>query len=143
MFVTTYYSVLDISTGKYMYAGAGHNPPILYRSNIKEASYLTLPKTPPLAIFPNKKFASQELVLEKGDSLLLYTDGVTEAFNIHSEMYREERLLENTFKLAEESAETVVNSLYESVKEFAGEEPQSDDITLLVCKFIGKGENNA
>ena len=69
--------------------------------------------------------------------MLLYTDGVTEAFNSKSEMYSEERLLENIKRLAEEPAQAVVNGLYESVKIFAGEEQQSDDITLLFCKYFG------
>jgi sigma-B regulation protein RsbU (phosphoserine phosphatase) len=136
LFVTTYYSVLDIPTGKYTYASAGHNPVILYRKQEKSASYVDVPKAPPLATFPNKKYISQELTLQSGDSLLLYTDGVTEAFNGNSEMYGTERLLENFSKLAEESAGAVVDSLYKSVEEFAGGHPQSDDITMLFCKYI-------
>jgi len=141
MFVTTYYSILDIPTGKYTFVSAGHNPPVLYRKNNNVVSYLSLPRTPPLAIFPNKKFVSQEITLEKGDALLLYTDGVTEAFNSRSEMYGTGRLLENIAKLTkepvEQPAEKVVNGLYETIREFAGEEPQSDDITMLFCKYIG------
>jgi sigma-B regulation protein RsbU (phosphoserine phosphatase) len=137
MFVTTYYSVLDIPTGKYTYASAGHNPPLLYHNKSKAIEYLDLPKAPPLGIFPDKKFVSQEVVLEKGDALLLYTDGVTEAFNTRSEMYGTEFLLENTKKFVELSAETTISSLFESVKTFASGEPQSDDITMLFCKYFG------
>ncbi|MDR0496915.1 MAG: SpoIIE family protein phosphatase [Treponema sp.] len=138
MFVTTYYSVLDIPTGKYTYASAGHNPPILYRNQSNTNEYLNLPpKTPPLGILPNKKFISQELKLERGDTLLLYTDGITEAFNTRSEMYGSELLLENAKKFAELPAEATINSLYETVKTFADGEPQSDDITMLYCKYFG------
>jgi sigma-B regulation protein RsbU (phosphoserine phosphatase) len=137
MFVTAYYSVLDISTGKYTYVNAGHNPPILYRNQKKTVEYLSLPKTPALGIFPNKTFASREVVLEKGDALLLYTDGVTEAFNSRSEMYGTEFLLENAKKFVELSAEAIINSLYETIKTFADGEPQSDDITMLFCRYFG------
>jgi sigma-B regulation protein RsbU (phosphoserine phosphatase) len=137
MFVTTYYSVLDIPTGKYTYVSAGHNPPVLYRNQRKTIEYLSLLKTPPLGIFPNKKFASQEVTFERGDALLLYTDGVTEAFNTRSEMYGTKLLLENTKKFVELSPKTTINSLYETVKTFADGEPQSDDITMLFCKYFG------
>jgi sigma-B regulation protein RsbU (phosphoserine phosphatase) len=137
MFVTTYYSVLDIPTGKYTYASAGHNPPILYHNQTKTIEYLGLPKTPPLGIFPSKKFVSLEVTFEKGDALLLYTDGVTEAFNTRSEMYGTALLLENTKKFVELSAEATINSLYETVKTFADGEPQSDDITMLFCIYFG------
>jgi sigma-B regulation protein RsbU (phosphoserine phosphatase) len=136
MFVTTYFSVLDIPTGKYTYINAGHNPPILYRRETKELSLLTAPKAPPLAIFPNKKYTRQELTLQTGDALLLYTDGVTEAFNRQAEMYGTERLLETLAELAEKPVEEAVGELHKSVKDFAGEEPQSDDITMLFCRYL-------
>jgi sigma-B regulation protein RsbU (phosphoserine phosphatase) len=137
MFVTTYYSVLDIATGKYSYANAAHNPTILYRALDKSVSFLDTPKAQPLAMFLNRKYALQELTLQKGDALLLYTDGITEAFNNRSEMYGTERLLENVANFAEEPAEAVVENLYRTVKNFAGEEPQSDDITMLFCRYLG------
>jgi len=140
MFVTTYYSVLDLVTGQYTYVCAGHDPPILYRKSDHEVSYICLARNPPLAVFPDHKFAAREITLHKGDSLLLYTDGVTEAFNRHSELYGTKRLLKNVEKLADKPVETIVQGLYRTVNEFADGEPQSDDITMLCCRFLGRDE---
>jgi len=136
MFVTTFYSVIDLNTGEFTYANAGHNPPLLYTEKDKKAEYLILPKSPPLAVFPNKKYTSQSLTLSKGDTLLLFTDGVTEAFNPSSEMYGIDRLLHNTSHLWNLPVNDIVVEIYNSIKEFADIEPQSDDITILCCKFL-------
>ena len=140
MFVTAFYSVLDLKTGEYTYASAGHNPPILYRVDDNTAAYLTLPKTPPLALFPNKKLPAQTALLKKGDMVLLYTDGITEAFNTESKMYGTERLLQNLIKLSGSDVEDIVVELHNTVKDFAGSEPQSDDITMVCFRFFGRGD---
>lgn len=138
MFVTTYFSVLDLETGEYTYTSAGHNPPVLYRKGSERFSYLILPKTPPLAIFPGRKFPSHQITLQKGDTLLLYTDGVTEAFNNQLEMYGTERLFENLKLSIDKPVNVIVDNLYSSVKGFAGKEPQSDDITMLCFRYFGR-----
>jgi len=138
MFVTAFYSVLDLKTGEYAYSSAGHNPPILYRAFDNTAAYLSLPKTPPLALFPNKKFPAQTEILKKGDVILLYTDGVTEAFNTESKMYGSERLLQNMLKLSGNDVENIVIELNNTIKDFAGSEPQSDDITMVCFRFFGR-----
>jgi sigma-B regulation protein RsbU (phosphoserine phosphatase) len=137
MFVTTYYSVLDLTTGEYTYASAGHEPPILCRAGDKSVEYLTLPVAPPLALFPNKKYSAQTVTLNKGDMVLLYTDGVTEAFNAASEMYGKERLMQNLSGFYEKTVDDTVSDLYRTIKDFTGNEPQSDDITMLCCRFFG------
>ncbi|MCL2281761.1 MAG: SpoIIE family protein phosphatase [Fibromonadales bacterium] len=138
MFVTAYFSVLDLVTGKYTYAAAGHPAPLLYHKQSKEVSYLALSKDLPLGVIPNEKYVSQEITLQSGDSLLLYTDGVTEAFSANSEMYGKVRLKENMMRFAEDPAETVMERLYNTVTEHSEGVSQSDDITMLFCRFIGK-----
>jgi len=140
MFVTTFYSVLDLKTGEYTYASAGHNPPVLYRADDNTAAYLILPKTPPLGLFPNKKFPAQTTSLKKGDMVLLYTDGVTEAFNTESKMYGSQLLLENMLKFSGNDVESVVIELHNTIKDFAGSEPQSDDITMVCIRFFGRDD---
>ena len=70
--------------------------------------------------------------------LLLYTDGVTEAFNAASEMYGKERLLQNILKLSGNDVEDIVIELNNTIKDFAGTEPQSDDITMICFRFFGR-----
>lgn len=137
MFVTTYYSVLDIDTGRYVYASAGHDPPLLYRADGRTLAYLDLPKAPPLGVFPNREYTSRELVLSPGDALLLYTDGVTEAFNGSSEMYGTERLLSDLGGLIDAPAQEAVHGIYAAIDAFADGEEQSDDITMLFCRYVG------
>ncbi|RZS62001.1 SpoIIE family protein phosphatase [Xylanimonas ulmi] len=137
MFVTTYYSVLDLTTGEYCYASAGHNPPVLYRAASRKIAYLEVPKAPPLGVFAGKSFVTQSLRLEPGDALLLYTDGVTEAFNRTSQMYGSDRLLDDLSALVDQPAHAVVDSVYAAVETFADGEEQSDDITMLFCRYAG------
>jgi len=138
MFVTAFYSVLDLATGEYAYSSAGHNPPVLYRAFDNTAAYLVLPKTPPLGLFLNKKFPAQTEILKNGDMILLYTDGVTEAFNTESKMYGSERLLANLLRLSGNGVESIVIELNNTIKDFAGSEPQSDDITMVCFRFLGQ-----
>ncbi len=140
MFVTTYFSVLDLETGEYTYTSAGHNPPLLYQKESGELSYLSVQKAPPLAVFPNRKFPFETITLQKGDTLLLYTDGVTEAFNSKSEMYGTERLLENVKLSIDKPVDKIIDELYRTVEEFEDAEPQSDDITMLCFRYFGRDD---
>ncbi|ACZ31869.1 protein serine/threonine phosphatase [Xylanimonas cellulosilytica DSM 15894] len=135
MFVTTYYSVLDLTTGEYTYASAGHNPPLLYRAADASVAYLDVPTSPPLGIFGGRSFGSSTLTLEPGDALLLYTDGVTEAFNGSSEMYGTERLVDDLAARIDKPAQDVVDGIHQAVAAFTDGEEQSDDITMLFCRY--------
>jgi sigma-B regulation protein RsbU (phosphoserine phosphatase) len=79
-------------------------------------------------------FKNESLQLEKGDTLVMYTDGVTEAENIDHHQFGETRLEETLAKLKGTTSEEIVTAINAHVKEFAGEAPQSDDITLLVIR---------
>jgi sigma-B regulation protein RsbU (phosphoserine phosphatase) len=86
-------------------------------------------------VFPNRSYECHSLTLEPGDALLLYTDGVTEAFDRKSEMYGPDRLTDDLAALIDEPAQDVVNGIYHAVENFADGEPQSDDITMLFCRY--------
>jgi sigma-B regulation protein RsbU (phosphoserine phosphatase) len=77
------------------------------------------------------------MVLAPGDMLILYTDGITEAMNAAKELYSEEKLLETVMQRANETAEGLVREIVQSVHDYAGNEPQSDDITLLALIYHG------
>jgi phosphoserine phosphatase RsbU/P len=137
MFVTTYYSVLEIETGTYCYACAGHDPTLLCRADDRAVEYLDAKKAPPLGVFPGRSYATQVLTLEPGDAVLMYTDGVTEAFNTKSELYGPDRLKDDLSALLDKPAQDVVDGIYHAVETFAGGEEQSDDITMLFCRYLG------
>ena len=74
--------------------------------------------------------------IEPGESIVLYTDGVTEAFNDKKELFGEQRLENSLLELYYEDARTIVEEVHSDLKEFTGDTPQSDDITMLVVKRI-------
>lgn len=137
MFVTTFYSILDLNTGMFSYASAGHNPPIHYRALDNSAHQLGVAIAPPLGVVRDRQFQAQSLLLAPGDAVLLYTDGVTEAVNAAEDMFGVERLQRDLCSFAAEPAAAVVDEISAAVKDFAAGEPQSDDITLLYAKYLG------
>src|SRR5262249_11162594 len=87
-----------------------------------------------LGFEPSQEFERTELTLRPGDSLILYTDGVTEAFNPHEECYGNERLLTDAGSLSDQTAPSITASLLHKVRAFADSAPQSDDIAILALK---------
>lgn len=136
MFVTCFVGVLDIPTGKFTFANAGHNAPLLYRAG---GAYDWLKVKPGfvLAGLDNMKFTSEELTMHPGDRLYLYTDGVTEALNPAEELYGEDRLLEtmNREDVKKQPIEKVVEAVQEDIHVFADGAEQADDITMLLLEI--------
>lgn len=131
MFVTLFYSVLDPSTGMMTYSNAGHIPP--YILNPAEGSAQGLPRTGmPLGVDMDAEWQRSVVQIPPGAALLLYTDGITDAQNQSEEFYGEARLLEVVRGQGDQSATAMQDALISSVYEFAGGEPQVDDITLMV-----------
>jgi sigma-B regulation protein RsbU (phosphoserine phosphatase) len=89
-----------------------------------------------VGIMPGRPYEAQERQLSPGDALVLYTDGVTEAFNINHEMFDVERLVEVVRAHRTVSAQELVETIEAEVTAFAGEAPQSDDLTLLVMRCL-------
>lgn len=136
MFVTVFYGVLDERNGRFTYASGGHDPPILRDSN----GARPLPTTDGalLAMFDGLDYAETHIDLEPGSCLVLMTDGVTEAFNLDSEAFGDERLLDTISNLpTKQSPQQDVTDIVAAVDAFAGEAPQFDDITCMVLHFHG------
>ncbi len=133
MFVTVFYGIYDFNTGMIDFTNAGHNPPYILHADgsvemLKSECNLVL------GAVEGIPFKNESLQLEKGDALVMYTDGVTEAENIDHHQFGETRLEETLAKLKGTTSEEIVTTINAHVKEFAGEAPQSDDITLLVIR---------
>ena len=139
LFVTLFYGVLEERTGRFVYANGGHNPPILVDSN--GANPLKMTGGVALGMFDGLEYADACIDMERGARLILFSDGVTEAFNDDDEAFGDDRLLDTTRALpVEQGPEQDVTDIVSAVDDFAGEAPQFDDITCVVLVY--KGENS-
>lgn len=134
MFVTAWMGILNLKTGVVKYANAGHNPPVLKR---KDGSYEYLKGKVNfvLAGLDGIKYKEQELQLQPGDEIYLYTDGVTEAHNSKNELFGEARLLASLNSSKDVSVEEKCKMVKRDVDGFVGEAEQFDDITMLCVRF--------
>ena len=137
MFCTLFYGIMNTETGEVTYANAGHNPPYLI-TNSGEPVQIESTGGIALGVMEEMEFESATFTISKGDSIFLYTDGVNEAMNEADEEYSYERLEDYLKENSTGSITDIVNRNLESVKEFAGTAPQSDDITVLALRYLGE-----
>ncbi len=132
MFATLVCGLAHIPSGTLRYASAGHNPPFLRRRD-GSASPLRSPGAPPIGFMPGTVYETQCVALAPGDSVLLYSDGVPEAFNGEGRVLGEEAALA-LFRSAAAAGgcRAAIGQLRAEVSEFAGPAEQSDDITMLM-----------
>ena len=133
MFVTLIIGILDLPTGRLKLCNAGHNAPVLLQDG--SASFLELKNNLFAGIVNNYAFADEEFTLAKGSKFFLYTDGVTEAENESKELYGDNRLLETLKTNSGQDVRQLVDTVIASVKTYAGEAEQSDDLTVLVIHY--------
>ena len=137
MFCTLFYGIMNTETGEVTYANAGHNPPYIIKKGC-ESVQIESTGGIALGVMEEMEFESATFNLSKGDSIFLYTDGVNEAMNEADEEYSYERLEDYLKENSTGSITDMVNKNLESVKEFAGTAPQSDDITVLALQYLGR-----
>ena len=135
-FVTVWLAVIEISTGKGIAANAGHEHPILKHLS---GSYETVEykHSPAVATIEGLKFKEHEFVLNKGDVLFVYTDGVPEATNLDGELFGIGRLLEILNNTPDDGCETILNAVKDGIDAFIEGEEQFDDITMLALRYDG------
>ena len=133
MFVTVFYGIYNIKTGEIRYTNAGHNPPYVLK---QDGSLERFPVSGNMAIgiFGDFEYTEATLQLEQGDTLLLYTDGVTEAINTYEEEFQERRLEQTLKNMVNPDCQKMIDTIKADVKAFANGAEQSDDITLLALK---------
>ena len=139
MFVTAWMGVLDLETGLIRYANAGHNPPVV-RHKDGSYEYLKGRANFVLAGMEGVRYKEQQLQLQQGDEIYLYTDGVTEAHDINKQLFGEERLLTSLNETAAMTVDEICRKVKADVDAFQGEAEQFDDITML-CVRLNEVEN--
>ncbi len=131
MFVTVFYGIYDLSTGMIDFTNAGHNPPYILHADGTAEMLATKPNLV-LGAVEGMPFTNESMQLNPGDAIVMYTDGVTEAENIDHDQFGESRLEAVLATLKGAGSEQIVETINAEVKKFAGDAPQSDDITQLV-----------
>jgi PAS domain S-box-containing protein len=133
MFVTLFYGSLSESDRTLTYVNAGHNPPLLYRKRDGSIEELA-PTGMFLGGLEHQEYLVKSVGIGAGDIVVLYTDGVTEAWNGNEEMFGEERLRAVVRDNAELTAAGILDKILHKVEAFTGDQPQFDDITIMVIK---------
>jgi serine phosphatase RsbU (regulator of sigma subunit) len=134
-FITAFYSVLDPATGELAFSSAGHNPPLLLRCDGTLEKLLS--GGLPLGLFAHSKYDERQLILQRGDALVLYSDGISEAPRAEdSEEFGEDRLEAILRDKCEEGAAEIVAAVNEAITAWTSGAPPADDITLVVARRV-------
>jgi serine phosphatase RsbU (regulator of sigma subunit) len=139
MFATLFFGVLDPETGLLSYINAGHEPLMIISPNGIKANLE--PTGPALGIMADAKFKIEQVQLEPGDTLIGYTDGVTEALSPSGELFTKQRL-RSLLERPATSASELLERIRTSLGNYTGNAPQSDDITLIAVQGAAKGEKS-
>ena len=134
-FVTVFLGVLDLKSGEFVYANAGHNPPLIWTEN-GEVQLLETVGGPLLGILDPANFAIGKATLVPDGRLLIYTDGVTEAFNKEGNVFSEEHLIEIVNRNRNLDAKSIAQTVLKEIDQFCEFVSQSDDITIMVLHYI-------
>jgi serine phosphatase RsbU (regulator of sigma subunit) len=133
-FITFFFCIVDGDTGEVAFCNAGHNPPLIVRKSgaVEELSG----GGPVLGILRSIEYDEYRTHLDEGDTLVIYSDGVTEAANQQNDEFETDRLGEAVAHVRDESAQEILNEVNRALADFTAGAPQSDDITLIVAKRI-------
>lgn len=137
MFVTVWLGILELETGRLTYCSAGHNPPVIERYN-GEPELLTTKQCLVLGAREGVTYRSDEIVMEHGDRILLYTDGVTEANDHFDSFYGTERLMKVMKSCDGMSLEGQIKTILGDISEFTNGAVQFDDMTMMMVRYDGK-----
>ena len=135
MFATMMFLDFDLDKRILRYSSAGHNPLLFHEAKTQACQMIGL-RGPALALSKLSKYQEKEIPLEQGNLFLIYTDGVTEAFNKGREMFEETRLTEALQQMASSSAKAIITNVKSRLDEFTGGAPQSDDVAMIAVKIL-------
>lgn len=136
MFVTIWLGILEISTGRIICCNAGHEDPAVYK---KGGAFEIVKKKHNTAVgaMPDLPYNDEEIFLEKGDKLFIYTDGVPEATNSFNELFTVGRMVDALNEYCEGTPQEILEGMHKSVNEFVGDRTQFDDLTMLCVELKG------
>jgi serine phosphatase RsbU (regulator of sigma subunit) len=133
MFASVFFGLLDPVSGELLYINAGHESPIIFRQDgTTELLDIT---GGVIGLFPIARFTIGSTKLNPGDLIFAYTDGVNEAKNTHGEQFSELRIMETAAPHGNDAG-TFLSIMLDAIHAFAGNAPQSDDITMLALKYL-------
>ncbi|MFQ5952071.1 MAG: SpoIIE family protein phosphatase [Candidatus Omnitrophota bacterium] len=133
MFVTMFYGIYDKDRKVFRYCNAGHNPPLFVSGKESKINLLSTHGCP-VGIVKDQDYSEDEIKMSKGDTIILYTDGVVEARNSRREMFGLPRLMKTSLEAIKFSAQELVDKIKSDVFDFTEEQSQFDDLTLLVFR---------
>ena len=142
MFITAFEDVLNLVTGEFRYVNAGHEMPFIRKKNKSFEAYKIRPGFV-LAGMEGMRYKSGSMMLEPGDMIFQYTDGVTEATNAQNELFGMDRLQTTLNSVKENDTHAILTAVKNGIDTFVGDAPQFDDITMLCLDYKKKMEVDA
>jgi sigma-B regulation protein RsbU (phosphoserine phosphatase) len=138
-YATVFFATLTPG-GVLTYCNAGHNPPVVVRpSGVRQLASGSVP----VGLFSSATYADERIQLEPGDVLVIYSDGVTEALNLAGDEFGDERLAAELIKTRTSPLPDILQGVITAVQAFAAGASQSDDVTVLVARYMGPEGNVA
>jgi serine phosphatase RsbU (regulator of sigma subunit) len=142
MFVTAIACVIDTRTGEMEYCNAGHEAPYLCRTGEAPVK-LGGDGGPPLCVIDDFEYPLERIQLQAGDTILLFTDGVTDTINSEEQMYGADRLLDHLKSSPNDvAARSVVDALYQDIQRYAGDAAPWDDVAILCLRYLAPGDRD-
>jgi serine phosphatase RsbU (regulator of sigma subunit)/putative methionine-R-sulfoxide reductase with GAF domain len=135
LFVTCFYSVIDVESGEMIYTNAGHNQPLMYGRQERKLRWLKKGGMP-LGVESSLDLGNESIILNKGDQVLFYTDGLVDTQNEFGELFGDKRLFSVMETLKGKSAQVLVDGLESRILDFRGNILPSDDLTMLAIERL-------
>ena len=133
MFVTLFVGIIDFKTGDLKYCNAGHDAPILIDN--KNYQYLPVDSNVPIGVVPDWSFSMQQVPIESGTTIFLYTDGLTEAEKKNHTLFGTQRIFDTIETSENNHPETIIDNMTKAIHAFVDDAEQSDDLTMLAIRY--------
>ena len=135
MFVTLFVGILDLDNGELEYCNAGHNPPLVFSPD-ETLAFMNVSSNIPVGSFANFAYVSQQMKIERGTTLFLYTDGLTEAENSNNQQYGEKLLFDALKNAGNVNPKSITNIVIATVEKHVNGAEPSDDLAILTIKYL-------
>jgi len=142
MYITMFVGIMDIHTGKITFTNAGHPAPFIIHEN-KQISYLNKYPDAPIGIVDDYRFSEHTYTLSRGCQILLYTDGITDAENAHSQFFGKSRLVQCLRHTPSNHPNEIIQAVIDEIQTHIHDREQSDDFTILSILYKGEPDDPA